>query len=308
MRGRHYTTYVDQVRELKRAGRFDELDTLLLELVDATEAEHRAEDWGVAPRYYEELAKLYRKLKMPDKELAILRRFADQGHAPGATTPKLLERLESLEAKSRGEASPRKRRASPASPSVESGITPYRLSETPVAIVDFETTGLVPGSDRVVEVAIVRLDPGEPPRLVLDTLVNPLRPMSATEIHGVTENDVRQAPTFRDIGGDVVDALSGAAVAAYNVYFDIKFLASELNQLGVSHTPPHFCLMHMRPMLGLGSRCKLADACRTHDITLQSSHVASSDAMASGDLLRYYLSELSNRNVSTFGDLARLRR
>ena len=57
--GRHYTTYVEDVRRLKRIGNQEAAERLLLRLVDATEAEARAERWGVAPWYYEQLAILY---------------------------------------------------------------------------------------------------------------------------------------------------------------------------------------------------------------------------------------------------------
>ena len=68
-----------------------------------------------------------------------------------------------------------------------SGIASHPIAATPIAIVDFETTGLIAGTDRVVEVSVVRVDPGNEARLVLDTLVNPMRRMGATEIHGITE-------------------------------------------------------------------------------------------------------------------------
>lgn len=64
------------------------------ELIKAVEAESRAEKWGVAPWYYEQLAIIYRKRKDYLKEIEVLERFAKQKHAPGASTPKLLERLE----------------------------------------------------------------------------------------------------------------------------------------------------------------------------------------------------------------------
>lgn len=73
------------------------------------------------------------------------------------------------------------------------GISSLRIADTPVAVIDFETTGLTPGYDRVVEVSIVRIDPGSKPRVVFDTLVNPARPMAATEIHG---RRCREGSTF----------------------------------------------------------------------------------------------------------------
>lgn len=187
------------------------------------------------------------------------------------------------------------------------GIFHQRISETPVAILDFETTGLTPGFDRVVEVSVVRLDPGCKPRLVFDTLVNPRRPMAATEIHGITNKDVQDAPFFHDIAGDLVAALRNSVVAAYNVYFDMKFLQYELEHAGVRHVPPHICLMYMRPLLGLGCRCSLGEVCHDFRITLEHAHMASRDALASASLYQKYRNIMKKMSIQTFNDLAQLK-
>ena len=189
------------------------------------------------------------------------------------------------------------------------GIANNKINETPIAVVDLETTGLTPGFDRVVEISVFKKEPGKSSYLAFDTLVNPKRPVSATEIHGITDEDVKNAPTFNDIAGDFVDALSGCVIAAYNVYFDIKFLERELNQTGVSHLPPHFCLMYMRPLLNLGQRCNLETACHEHGINFncQTAHIAASDAEVSAKLMEYYLNVMSDRKISTFGQLSRLK-
>jgi len=188
------------------------------------------------------------------------------------------------------------------------GISDRLISETPVAIIDFETTGLTAGHDRVVEVSVVRVDPGEAPRLVFDTLVNPRRPMAATEVHGISDADVANAPSFADIAGEVIAATSGCVVAAYNVYFDIQFLDYELGNAGVKQIPPHFCLMYMRPMLGLGSRCKLEEACRNHGVQRTPTHIAAADAMASAELFVKYLAEIKAKGIGTYAELASLRK
>ena len=43
------------------------------------------------------------------------------------------------------------------------GIYDHKISETPIAIVDFETTGLSPGMDRVLEISVAKLEPGRKP-------------------------------------------------------------------------------------------------------------------------------------------------
>lgn len=184
------------------------------------------------------------------------------------------------------------------------GIGERRIADTPFAVVDLETTGLYPGGDRVVEIAVVRIEPAQKPVLVLETLVNPRRPVSATEIHGITDADVADAPTFDQLAGNVVEGLQKAVFASYNVYFDAKFMQSEMAMVGVQNFPPHLCLMYMRPLLGLGSRCTLGDACRTHGIEHKHVHEAAVDAMAAARLWQYYTTILEQESVRTFDDLA----
>ncbi len=93
--GRHYTEYVDEATELKRQGKADEAAALLLALVDATEAEAKAEKIIVAPWYYEQLAIVYRGQKDYAAEVAILERYAKQPHGP---KNKLLDRLKKARA------------------------------------------------------------------------------------------------------------------------------------------------------------------------------------------------------------------
>lgn len=186
-------------------------------------------------------------------------------------------------------------------------ISSRAILETPLAIVDLETTGFSPGGDKIVEVAVARVDPGIAPALVLDTLVDPQRPMAATEIHGITARDVVGAPTFSDIAGNLVDALKGAALGAYNVYFDLRFLQSEFTSAGVDFLPPHLCMMYMRPMLALGDKCTLSTACRAHGILGDSTHVAASDVLATARLWQFYTTVLATRGITTFDELAKLK-
>ena len=191
----------------------------------------------------------------------------------------------------------------------EKGIQGRLIEETPIAVLDFETTGLSPGGDRVIEISVVRRDPGQRPRLVFDTLVNPRRRVAATHVHGIRDAEVAEAPAFEEIAGDLVEVLSGCVLSAYNVYFDIRFLEYELALAGVNRIPPHFCLMYLRPMLGLGDRCRLDAACACHGITLEAAryHSAAADTVASGELLELCLERIESKGLKTFGDLAKLR-
>ena len=72
--GRHFSAHVPDVEELKRAGWLDEAERLLVGLINAMETEYRPLGI-VAPWYYEELAKVYRKQKDYVSEAGILERY-----------------------------------------------------------------------------------------------------------------------------------------------------------------------------------------------------------------------------------------
>ena len=188
------------------------------------------------------------------------------------------------------------------------GLLGRKIADVPVAVFDFETTGMYAGYDRVVEVSVVRVEPRGEPELVLDTLVNPSRRVDATFIHGITDRDVADAPRFDQIANRVLQAVSGCVLAAYNVAFDMRFLESELGLAGFRHAFPHLCLMYMRPMLGLGRQCKLPVACREHGIPLTGAHAAAHDALASAKLWDVYAKDMAERNVTTFAELAAIGR
>jgi DNA polymerase III subunit epsilon len=185
------------------------------------------------------------------------------------------------------------------------GIMNVPVSSIPIAIVDVETTGLHARGDRVIEIAVVRLDPGSPPQLAIETLVNPRRPVAATEIHGITDDHVVDAPDFQQLAEPVAAILSGAVFAAYNVYFDVGFVRAELERSGITAMPPHLCLMYLRSCLGFGGRCTLADACRTHRIQRTAEHAAADDAFAAAQLWPVYVARMEDLGIKTFADLAR---
>ena len=191
--------------------------------------------------------------------------------------------------------------------SLARGVLDREVRKTSIAVIDLETTGLTPGTDRVVEVSVVRLEPDKRPQVVLDTLVNPGRPMAATEVHGITDDDVADAPEFRDVAAGFIDAVAGCVVAAYNVYFDIRFLEYELSRAGFKNIPPHLCLMYLRPMLGLGRRCSLTEACRAHGLQYAHAHSAKADATAATRLMKIYQNTIAERGIRTFADLAQLK-
>jgi DNA polymerase III epsilon subunit-like protein len=176
------------------------------------------------------------------------------------------------------------------------------IAETPLAVVDLETTGLSPNTAAILEVAVMRLDPGAPPVVALDTLVNPEAPVRGTRIHGIVDDEVIGAPTFGEVAALVREALAGAVVLAYNAAFDLAFLQMYGASAGLTGLP-YICLMWMRPHLGLGRRCSLEEACEAHGVTLSGAHTARGDALAEAGLWGVYRERLIQDGLRTFGDL-----
>ena len=78
------------------------------------------------------------------------------------------------------------------------------------AVVDIETTGFSPlVGDRIIELGIVRVDGDGSTVDEYVTLVNPLRDIGPTHVHGITQEDVEHAPLFTEVVGDVLARLAG---------------------------------------------------------------------------------------------------
>ncbi|MFH1380060.1 MAG: 3'-5' exonuclease [bacterium] len=107
-----------------------------------------------------------------------------------------------------------------------------------LVILDVETTGLSPClGDRVCEIGAVKVKNGR----IVDTfhsLINPQRQISygAYLVNGISQEMVDQAPTFREIALDFLLFIENTRIAAYNSWFDISFINSELNIAGEHHT------------------------------------------------------------------------
>lgn len=183
-------------------------------------------------------------------------------------------------------------------------ILQRKLSSTPFAVVDIETTGLSPRRDRIVELAVVLVRGNDEPRLVLDTLINPGQRMGQTEIHGISEADVATAPWFVDIADELVATLANRVLVSHNIYFDLSFIRAELAGAGLSVNVPHLCTALLPAVLDEPGRLPLDAACRRFGVEAVPDHSASADALAAARLLMRELRLARKKGVRTFQDLA----
>lgn len=172
-------------------------------------------------------------------------------------------------------------------PPAELLATEARLLELPLAALDFETTGLGPlRGDRVIEVAVVRGKRGETP-YTWHTLIDPERPMGATQIHGITDAMVAGRPRFADVADELFRQLDGAVLVAHNAPFDLSFLEMELSRVG-RKLPPLVVLDTLglaRRVLALGDH-RLATLCARLGLTRDRAHRALDDARATWELVQ----------------------
>ena len=186
-------------------------------------------------------------------------------------------------------------------------IADWQISDTGFAVIDVETTGCSPGTDRIIEVGVVHLCGDENPSVVFETVLNPSRRVGNREVHGITNRDTRNAPSFREVAGDVFDALADRVIVAHNAYFDLGFLFHEMELVDGPTRVPFLCTMNLAPLLGVGPREKLQAACLRSGIREgEAAHRAVFDALRAASLFSRYLREINNRGISTFGELASL--
>lgn len=105
----------------------------------------------------------------------------------------------------------------------------------PIVFFDLETTGTDHGKDRIIELALIRLNPnGTRDKYV--KRVNPGIPIppESTAIHGISDEDVKDAPLFKNIAHDVYNWMKGCDLGGYNSNkFDIPLLAEEFLRVGI---------------------------------------------------------------------------
>jgi DNA polymerase III subunit epsilon len=169
-------------------------------------------------------------------------------------------------------------------------LSPDHWARGPIAVLDFETTGLDPErGDRVVEVGIVHFDGGT----VTDrwgTLIHPEMelPLDTTRITGIRPADVETAPRFAEVVDEICRRLEGRLLCAYNAGFDRGFLLHELARCdrtlpdGAHWIDP--LVLAREQQKGQGNM-KLGTVAKRLDIALEEAHRAVSDAECAGWVL-----------------------
>lgn len=102
-------------------------------------------------------------------------------------------------------------------------------------VLDTETTGMDPAQgDRLVEIGCVELINGLPTGKTYHVYINPERdiPAEATAVHGITNDFVKDKPTFGEVVGEFFDFIANDMLVIHNAAFDVKFINAEFKMFG----------------------------------------------------------------------------
>ena len=178
--------------------------------------------------------------------------------------------------------------------------------QVPITSLDLETTGLQASGDRVVEAAVVRLEPNGVLRQ-RSYLINPGYPIpeASIEVHGITDAMVADAPSFTAILPRLTELIEGAVLIAHNAPFDIGFIEAECARCELVPPKPLVVvdtLVLARKVFRL-PRCGLGTLSERIGLPLPNAHRALADARAALVLYQTMLQQAEAGRIPTTREL-----
>ncbi|MCB0436802.1 MAG: 3'-5' exonuclease [Flavobacteriaceae bacterium] len=159
----------------------------------------------------------------------------------------------------------------------------------PICFFDLETTGINISNDRIVEIAVLKIHPNgkeESHRW----LVNPEMPIppEVTALHGISDADVAQAPTFKQLAKEIHNLIKDSDLAGYNSNkFDIPLLAEEMLRADVDFDMKNRVAIDVQNIFHKMEQRTLAAAYQFYcEKNLDNAHTAEADTLATYEVLK----------------------
>ena len=179
---------------------------------------------------------------------------------------------------------------------------------------DLETTGLDIAKDRIVELCYIRVEPNgnEEARSMR---INPEMhiPEVASSVHGITDDDVKDCPTFADVAPQLAATFEGCDLAGFNSNrFDLPLLAEEFMKAGVNIDLSHVQAIDVQNIYHKLEKRTLAAAYKFYcGRDLENAHSALADTQATYEVLQaqldHYPNDLQN-DVDFLAEFSRMNR
>ena len=164
----------------------------------------------------------------------------------------------------------------------------------PLAFIDIEATGSNAATDRIVEIAIIKHLP-DGSRTIKRKLLNPQMPIPQVvcDIHGITDEMVKDAPTFKQAAHQIKQFLDGCDISCYNAYrLDIPMLIEEFIRAGVEFEMKSRKLVDVQKIFHQMEQRTLAAAYKFYcNKSLDNAHSAEVDAAATAEILNAQLAK-----------------
>lgn len=158
----------------------------------------------------------------------------------------------------------------------------------PLLVFDLETTGINAAKDRIIEICLIKLNPNSS-RETKTWRVNPEMPIppDSTAVHGITNEDLKDAPTFKTIAPEVMAFMKGTDLAGFNSNkFDIPLLAEELLRAGIDFDLSNIRTVDAQVIFFKKEPRNLAAAYQFYcQKNLTDAHSAEADALATLEIL-----------------------
>lgn len=158
----------------------------------------------------------------------------------------------------------------------------------PIVFFDLETTGVDTSRDRIVEISMVKITP-DGDKVVKTRRINPEMPIpaEATAVHGITDEDVRDEPTFRQITKSLAQFIEGCDFGGFNSNrFDLPVLVEEFLRAGVDVDFKRRRFVDVQNIFHKKEQRTLVAAYKFYcDKDLENAHSAEADTLATYEVL-----------------------
>ncbi len=172
--------------------------------------------------------------------------------------------------------------------------------KVPLCFFDLETTGTNITQDRIIEIAVIKVLPGGD-MLRKTNLVNPTVPIpeDSTAIHGITNDDVKDKPTFKDLAKEYAKFFEGCDLSGFNILkFDVPVLVEEFLRAGVDFEYSRKKIIDSQKIFHLMEKRNLAAAYQFYcQKELKDSHTAEADTQACMEVLVSQVERYENQPV-----------
>ncbi|HVZ97604.1 MAG TPA: 3'-5' exonuclease [Chitinophagaceae bacterium] len=167
----------------------------------------------------------------------------------------------------------------------------------PLVFIDLETTGTNLATDRIVEIALVKIFP-DGTKTVKHKLINPQMPIpkSSSDIHGITDEKVKDAPVFKQVANELKQFIEDADLSGYNSNrFDIPLLMEEFLRAGLNIDMSDRKMIDVQQIFHLMEKRTLGAAYKFYcEKELIDAHSAEADAHATWEILEAQLGRYEN--------------